>query len=134
MYGKITYVMIELIILIITKVQANDHIPTFLHPSPLHIHHSHTSPLDTSNDHGPLVSCIKERVSFCHELPGKDPEFHLICIRSAFVTCLKRDKDDPMHSKINSWVFTCHREVQLGKAQYVASCLLKFFLEIIVEK
>ena len=58
---KLTFVMIELII---TKVQAIDHVPTFLHLSSLHIHHFHPIQLDTSsNGHVLLLSCIQRKTN-----------------------------------------------------------------------
>jgi hypothetical protein len=124
---KLTFVMIALIIFMITKVQANNHVPTFLHPSPLHIHHSHPSQLDTSNGDGPSVSCIKKRVDLCHVRRGRDLHFDLLCIEFAFVTCLGEEKDDPMYSDVDHWVSTCYEEMKMGRTPSMGICLLKFF-------
>ena len=90
-------------------MQANNHVPTFLHPSPLHIHHSHPIQLDTSsNGHVLLLSCIQRKNEYCLEMRKGNPHFeYLLCIENGFVKCLGEGKDDPMISKVDHWLSTC---------------------------
>ena len=129
---KLTFVMIVLIILIIIKVQVNYHVSTILHPSPLQIHHSHPSQLDT-NDHVALLNCIERRLKHCHETREIKPHFfeHLLCIEYSFGTCLGEEKDDPMYIEVESWLSTCSEKKRIRRTPLVAICLLKHLVNFI---
>lgn len=91
---SIMFLIIELIILIFFKVQANDHVLNVqLHPS-LHIHHSHHAQLDKSHA-GPTCLYETSLMRPVHERFFPNDIFNIV---------MKKKKSTP--AKVSKCVFT----------------------------
>ena len=100
-------VMMNLIILIIIEVQANELSSTFFHHSSLPIS---LRPSELDNNNGALYNCYETKFKHCEEKYRADPESFASCIFISSMVCAMKYKDDPMFEKYRRQVLLCEKK------------------------
>ena len=125
----ILLVIMELIILRVIKLQANDLVHAYLHPSSLFTPYSHSSRPVHSNGHSPLYTCIGKKLKRCVD-NYETMSLHMKhrCILLSFVNCFGHASlDDPIYSVVQEWFNTCN---QIEEENLQIICFMNSFIKM----
>lgn len=124
--GKLIVIM-ELIMLIIIKLQASDELAF---PSPHPPSNPNMSP--PHNVHSPLYSCLEAKIEKCEEMKERLGQMHHdTCIHVGFHSCFEEAiPDDPVYTRVEECLEFC----PVFTSQFHYSSCLKLFHKHLIKR